>query len=138
MTSRLSARLSSAARRCVFIAPVRRFCLHLPPRRVMNVMTAAGGQETQMTFTIDSENNITAFAIRQEAGGVESFSSQEDLASLAANWPASRLVEVWNSIPGFVAVKRFTDRKTAVARIWKAVQSLNGGRESEATLDARK
>src|SRR2546425_697638 len=89
-----------------------------------------------MTFTIDSENNITAFASRQEGGGVESFSSQEELASLAANWPASRLVEVWNSIPGFVAVKRFTDRQTAVARIWKAVQSLNCGRESEAATGA--
>ena len=36
-------------------------------------------------------------------------------------------MEIWNSIPGFTAVKKFTDRKTAVARIWKAIQNLDGG-----------
>src|SRR5262249_44659063 len=28
--------------------------------------------------------------------------------------------------PGFTPVKKFTDRKTAITRIWKALQSLNG------------
>ena len=36
-------------------------------------------------------------------------------------------MEIWNSIPGFTRVKKFTDRRTAVARIWKALQSLDGG-----------
>jgi len=84
-------------------------------------------------FTLDSENNITAFGSQQEAQEApgESFSSQEELASLADNWPASRLAEVWNSIPGFTPVKRFTNRKTAVSRIWEAIQSLNGGGSGE-------
>ena len=43
---------------------------------------------------------------------------------MAAQWPAARLVEVWNGIPGDKPVKKFTSRKTAVVRIWKAVQSL--------------
>ena len=46
------------------------------------------------------------------------------LAELAANWPASRLIDVFNSLPGVTPVKKFTDRKKAVARIWKAIQSL--------------
>jgi hypothetical protein len=36
-------------------------------------------------------------------------------------------VEIWNSIPGLVPVKKFTNRKTGVLRIWKAIQSLDGG-----------
>ena len=33
-----------------------------------------------------------------------------------------RLVEIWNRLPGVHAVARFTDRKTAIARIWRAIQ----------------
>jgi hypothetical protein len=83
-----------------------------------------------MTFTIDTENNTTAFATRQEAGEGESFSTQDELAGLAANWPATRLVEVWNSVPGLTPVKKFTNRTSAIGRIWKAIQSLNGGGET--------
>ena len=57
----------------------------------------------------------------------DTFRSPTELNELAAAWPASRLVEIWNSIPGFVPVKKFTNRKTAVLRIWKAIQSLDGG-----------
>jgi Protein of unknown function (DUF3489) len=83
-------------------------------------------------FTIDSEDNITRSASAQEAtelkAGTESFRSQPELTALAAQWPASRLIAIWNSLPGVEPVKRFTDRKTAVARIWKAIQGLGDGR----------
>jgi hypothetical protein len=36
----------------------------------------------------------------------------------------TRLVEIWNGIPGETPVTRFTDRKRAVSRIWKAIQGL--------------
>jgi len=81
------------------------------------------------TFTIDCDNNITAFASFQEAqaadmAGAEYFGSRKELAKLAEAWPASRLVEIWNSLPGVAPVKKFTARKTALARIWKAAQAL--------------
>jgi hypothetical protein len=100
---------------------------------VIDVITAAGGtREKQMiTYTIDTENSITARASKQEAGEGESFSSQQELASLIAEWPAKRLIEVWNGIPGLSPVKKFTDRKAAVARIWRAIQSLDGGSPAE-------
>jgi hypothetical protein len=81
-----------------------------------------------MTFVIDAENSITAFTSQAEAGDApgEKFGSQQELAALAASWPAARLVEIWNSIPGLTPVKKFTDRKAGLARIWKAIQSLNG------------
>ncbi|MBS1876615.1 MAG: DUF3489 domain-containing protein [Acidobacteria bacterium] len=83
------------------------------------------------TFAIDTDNTITAYtagdAIPEEHGR---FTSEKELAKLAATWPTDRLVEVWNSFAGappfgdLKPVKKFTDRKTAVARIWKAVQAL--------------
>ena len=85
-------------------------------------------------FSIDRENNITAFAKRKDAEAAtgDTFRSETELSELAAAWPANRLVEIWNSIPGFVPVKKFTNRKTAVLRIWKAIQSLDGGVSSHA------
>ena len=81
------------------------------------------------SFSIDRENNITAFAkrVNAEAANGDTFRSETELNELAAAWAASRLVEIWNGIPGCVPVKKFTNRKTAVLRIWKAIQSLDGG-----------
>jgi Protein of unknown function (DUF3489) len=81
------------------------------------------------TFIIDSENNITVFASEKQAKtsdatGAESFTTQEEMTKLAGTWPGGRLVEIWNSLSGVDPVKKFTDRKTAIARIWNAIQSL--------------
>src|SRR5947199_8118009 len=78
-------------------------------------------------FTIDPENNITAFASAAEAKSMaesERFRSAEDLKKLAANWPATRLIEIWNGLPGVTPVRKFTSRQTAVNRIWTAIQNL--------------
>jgi hypothetical protein len=85
------------------------------------------------TFTIDAENSITALGNQQADFEGEIFASQKELADLAAKWPANRLIEVWNGIPGLTPVKKFTDRKSAVSRIWKAIQSLDGGATEAAT-----
>jgi len=83
-------------------------------------------------FAIDTEHNITAFpAAEQIPEGQEHFASEKELAKLAANWPADRLVQIWNSFAGVAPfddlkpVKKFTDRKTAVARLWRAIQRLD-------------
>ena len=48
----------------------------------------------------------------------------------------SRLVEIWNGIPGQTAVKKFQDRKKAVARVWSAIQPLAGkGQPSESAAE---
>jgi hypothetical protein len=80
------------------------------------------------TFTIDSSNDITVLdssqKIEENRDGIEAFTSSQELAALAAKWPAARLVEIWNGLPGVEAVKRFTSREVATSRIWKAIQSL--------------
>ena len=88
------------------------------------------------TYAIDAENSITALGSQHADFQGEIFATQQELADLAAAWPANRLVEVWNSIPGLTPVKKFTDRKSAVGRIWKAIQSLDGGSAAETVMTA--
>src|SRR5216683_6218844 len=81
-----------------------------------------------MTFTIDVANNITvldsAEKIEERREGTETFSSSQELDALAGKWPGSRLVEIWNGLPGVEPVQRFTSRQVAAARIWKAIPHL--------------
>ena len=88
-------------------------------------------------FTIEAEtNNIMVHGTMKEAeavAGAEHFRNEAGLAKLAANWPANRLVEIWNSLPGATPVKKFKDRNTAAARIWKSIQSLGQTTPEQAT-----
>jgi len=89
------------------------------------------------TFTISVDNNITVFASAEEAAQAgdstaTTFDSQATLAKLSLDWPLSRFVDIWNSIPGNTEVSKFADRKKAVTRIWRAIQPLAGnGQASE-------
>ena len=101
------------------------------------------------TFTIDTDNNITAFAAAEQVPeGQDRFATEKEFAKLSADWPIARFPEVWNAFAGappfgdLKPVKKFTDRKTAVARIWKAIQTLGEEllrtsiRDAEAKLKA--
>jgi len=97
------------------------------------------------TFAIDNDNTITAYLAGEAIPeGQARFASEKELAKLAAHWPAERLVEIWNSFAGvppfgnLKPVKKFTDRKTAVARIWKAVQALTPTAAPQMAQDAPK
>ena len=89
------------------------------------------------TFTIDSDNNITAFGTPEEAAAAtttpfDSFTSEKELAALAAAWPAERLVAIWNSLPGVKPVKAFKSAKAAASRIWASIQGLGEAAKPEA------
>jgi hypothetical protein len=82
-----------------------------------------------MTFTIDTENNISAFATAEEAAAstttpFDGFSSQKELAELAKAWPAERLVAIFNCLTGVTPVESFKSAQAATSRIWKQIQSL--------------
>ena len=90
-----------------------------------------------MTFTINIENNISAFATQEEAAAAtttpfESFASQKELAQLAGTWPADRLVAIWNSLPGVKPVTGFKSAKTAASKIWERIQGLGEAAAPEA------
>ena len=78
-----------------------------------------------LTFTIDRNNHIAVLtAPNQVNPEAARFSGAGDLRRLAKRWPGPRLVEIWNALPGQKPVKKFTNRKVAVSRIWAAAQSL--------------
>jgi Protein of unknown function (DUF3489) len=89
------------------------------------VITAPGDQTKMKHFTIDAENNITVHssrtAARVTAAGV--FANEVQFADLIGPDP-KRLVEIWNSLPGVKPVTKFTNRKVATERIWRAIQGL--------------
>jgi hypothetical protein len=93
------------------------------------------------TFTIDYDNNITAFPTPDHAeaavgAGSQSFTSPKQLAQLAVAWPAERLVEIWNSLPGVEPVPGFKGAKTAAGRIWGRIQNLGENPEPKAPTKA--
>jgi hypothetical protein len=65
-----------------------------------------------------------AYALISVANGL-AFISQKEVAKLTAEWPVGRFVDIWNGFAGVAPfgelkpVKKFTDRKVAVARICK-------------------
>jgi Protein of unknown function (DUF3489) len=94
------------------------------------------------TFTLDADNNITAYASAEEANqgdatGLVHFDSQAALAKVSADWPMSRFVEIWNGIPGQSPVKKFQDRKKAIARVWAAIQPLAGNGQPDEAAAAK-
>ena len=75
-------------------------------------------------FTIDSHNQLgLAETLDELPSGIDHFASYEELVSLTRTWLSARLVEIWNHLPGQQPVRRFTDRATALRRLWKAIQS---------------
>src|SRR2546423_14927829 len=92
------------------------------------------------TFPIDADHNITAYANAEEAkqgdaAGKIQFDSQAALAKLSADSPLRRLVEIWKGIPGQTPVKKFQDRKKAVERLLKAIQSWAGQGQSASAAE---
>src|SRR3954467_12072156 len=53
------------------------------------------------------------------------FSSERELSLRLAPWPVFRLVQIWNRLPQVTPVRKFTDRRTAIRRIWRAIQKGN-------------
>ena len=84
------------------------------------------------------ETNVTAYPTVAEAKQAVAaaapseprlaITSEAELASSSLD--VGQLVEIWNGFAGVVPfddlkpVRKFTDRKTAVARIWRAIQRL--------------
>jgi hypothetical protein len=75
-------------------------------------------------FLIDDAGKIAVVEPGSVTEGQTTFATEKELAAVTSGWPSGRLVVIWNQLAGVAAVRKFTDRKLAVARIWKAVQTL--------------
>jgi len=85
-----------------------------------------------LIFLISADNNITTHDVAPEAAeGVVTFTSQKELAAASKDWPTGRFIDIWNAMAGLPGpfaslkpVKKFTDRKTAINRIWNIIAVL--------------
>ncbi len=77
------------------------------------------------TFGINAENSINIYEGAATRPDETTFSTEDQLALVAELFPTTRLVEIWNALPGVTPVKKFKDRKTAINRIWAAVSMLD-------------
>jgi hypothetical protein len=78
-----------------------------------------------MLFHVTPEDHIRVMNEHEPAdsnAGGRTFASEQEFEELIHEWPMKRLVEIWNRLPGVEPVARFTDRKTAIRRIWRALQ----------------
>src|SRR5689334_22923632 len=111
----------------------------------MNVRAAISHRKegTYMkTFTIDTENNINEFATPDEATATtatpfDTFPNERELVNLVGQWPAERLVAIWNSLPGVKPVKSFKTAKVAAGRNWDRIQSLGEATKAKAERKAK-
>ena len=71
-------------------------------------------------YEISDDNHVCA--VDGTETGTAVFANEQELGQLIAGWPARRLVEVWNQLPGVRLVARFENRSVAVRRIWQALQ----------------
>jgi hypothetical protein len=87
---------------------------------------------------IDNASKIAAVQPDSVNEGQTAFTTEAQLAAVTSDSPLATLVEIWNQLPGVVAIRKFTDRKSAVARIWKAVQTLEPVVAPQAAQEAKK
>src|SRR5436853_1421618 len=101
-----------------------------------------------MIFIIDNDNDIRAHETEAQAeeaakaaAGTIVVRSEKELSEAAAEWPSSRLVELWNSFAGVAPftdckpVKKFENRDKAVARTWSTIQRLANAIEPKPAED---
>jgi hypothetical protein len=85
---------------------------------------AARPKEDDMTIYLIRGETVTAQAAApaKPAKGSLTIRSADDIAS--SDLPVSRLVAIWNALPGAAPVTKFKDRKTAARRLWAAFQQI--------------
>ena len=75
-------------------------------------------------FMIDNNDKISLVSGETIPEGGQQFHSARQFENLSKDWPSARFVQIWNQLPGMRPVKKFTDRKIGITRIWNAIESL--------------
>ncbi len=84
------------------------------------------------TFTIDINNHVAAYdADVTVSGDTVKLMNEPEFAAAIKDWPTARLIELWNKLPNVTPVTKFTDRKTALRRIWAVLEKIEPGADRE-------
>ena len=89
------------------------------------------------TFVIETTNFVKVFASSERAPHCRDgtrFATEKDFASASRDWSMHRLVEIWNKLPGAKPVRKFTNRDTALRRLWATIQVLSPETKTKADL----
>src|SRR5690349_13141744 len=89
------------------------------------------------SFTIDSDDHVAAVAADLKPEDADHFTSRDELDRLTTQWPAARLVCLWNGLPGVMPVKRFMDRRTALDASGRPSQNESFATRFPATSSVR-
>src|SRR3954454_4910854 len=79
-----------------------------------------------MPFHLTMDGSITEIPTdngqraNAEKGGV---TTKDEWEEIAGAWPLKRLVEIWNALPCVTPLEKFTSRRIALNRIWRALRS---------------
>jgi Protein of unknown function (DUF3489) len=93
---------------------------------------ASGKKKMRRTLFTHQVGKVVDFVVKDDhlfSGCPIKFSSEHEFRKTASNYPGKRLVEIWNQLPGVKPVGRFTDRNTAMRRIWAVVQASSRSKE---------
>ena len=94
---------------------------------------AKGDLPMPIRYVAGADNKIRTMDETLPGEDALSFASLEELEEIAVDWPHSRLVEIWNRLPGTRAVARFENRRIAVERIWRHLTAAEAQQDSKAT-----
>jgi hypothetical protein len=95
----------------------------------------------RIRFIIHLDNRSEASSLSSKLpkfDGSTTFATEREFRDVVADWPGHRFVEVWNRLPRAKKVSKFTDRSTAIRRIWKALHELKTATEASLKGDAGK
>ncbi len=86
----------------------------------------------------DGRVGVLAAGAERPPDAVLAFSSLDELRTLTSQWPMRRLVSVWNKLPDKCSVTRFENRTIALARLWRAMESIEEQSAPSAEEKAKK
>ena len=81
------------------------------------------------------DNNVAVLAQVPASIDAESVLLQSIRDLDQKRFPLSRLLTIWNALPGVEPVTRFRDRKVAVKRLWTALEALPIGASGTSKQD---
>ncbi|MBS0537057.1 MAG: DUF3489 domain-containing protein [Proteobacteria bacterium] len=81
------------------------------------------------------DTEVTVLAQVPESVDADSVLIQSIRGLDQKRFPLSRLLAIWNALPGVEPVTRFRDRKAAVKRLWTALEALPIGASGTSKQD---